>query len=222
MDHQFFISNVIMLFVIYNALGQIPVFLAILSPYEHKRQRAIILRESLIALGVLLLFDLFGKNVLNAIGVSQSVFGIAGGLLLFLIAMTLIFPKAEKPSEGLPRHEPMIVPLAIPGLAGPGAISTIIVASNNLGTLGAAGALVLAWIPSTIILFAASYLKKFLGEKGLHAIERLGGMLICLLGAQMIANGTTLYVKENFFPPEQEKISQVIKPAVDEVSAQKG
>lgn len=211
MDHGSFFANVVMLFVIYNAMGQIPVFLAILAPYEHKRQRQIIIRESLIALGILLLFDIFGKDVLTVIGVSQSVLGIAGGLLLFLIAMTLIFPKAEKASEGLPRHDPLIVPLAIPGLAGPGAITTIIVSAGNLGIASAAGALLCAWIPSTAILFAASYLKKFLGEKGLHAVERLGGMLICLLGVQMIANGTTLYIKENFFP-ENTKISHIVAP----------
>lgn len=211
MEETFF-SNVFLLFVVYNAIGQVPVFLALLSPYDSARQRKIIIRESLIALFVLIIFDIFGKNVLKAMGIDQPVFSIAGGLLLILIAMTLIFPKAEKATEGLPpiHHDPIIVPLAIPGLAGPGSITTIIVLANKMGMVPAAGALLTAWIPSTLILFAASYFKKFLGEKGLKAIERLGGMLICLIGVQMLASGSVDFVKDKFFVPE--KATTIEKP----------
>jgi len=188
----------ISIFFVFNSIGQIPVFIAILAPYEHRRQKTIIVRELLISLLVLLLFTFFGDHILHKIGISKSTIGLAGGLLLFLISLNLIFPK-DITTKGLPHHEPLIVPLAIPGLAGPGSIAAVMLYATQSGALITSLALLIAWIPSFILLLAASYIKNYLGDKGVQAVEKLGGMIICLIGIQMVANGIIDLVKENFF-----------------------
>lgn len=191
------ITITIMIFLLLNAYAQIPVFLALLANYDHKRQKAIILREMLIALGVLLLFIFFGNEVLSLIGITEPVIRIAGGLLLVIISLNMIFPK-ESSTRGLPQHEPFIVPLAIPCIAGPGTMTALMVLAKESGSTVAVIALILAWIPSVIILFASSYIRQYLGDKGIQAIERLGGMLIVLIGVQMFAMGIVGLVKQSF------------------------
>ncbi|HRW58991.1 MAG TPA: MarC family protein [Chlamydiales bacterium] len=192
-----FITTAISLFFVFNSIGQVPVFLALLAPYDHARQKKIIVRELIIALVILLMFIFFGNEILLVLGINQSIIGIAGGLLLVLIALTLIFPKHDD-TEGLPKHEPLIVPLAIPGLAGPGTIASVMLFANQAGTLVTAAAFFLAWIPSFILILSASYIKKFLGEKGMQAVERIGGMIICLIGVNMLTKGIVELVKLNF------------------------
>lgn len=192
-----FTSITISLFMILNAYGQIPVFLALLAPYDTKRQQKIMIREMLIALAVLFLFIFFGSKMLQIIGVTKSTLGIGGGVLLFIISLSLLFPK-DSSTKGMPVHEPMVVPLAIPGIAGPGTMTAIMVFTAEYGLVSTSAALMLAWIPSLIILLCSSYIKNYLGEKGLQAIERLGGMIIALIGVQMIATGIIDMVKESF------------------------
>lgn len=186
------------LFFVLNALGNIPLFVGLLAPYSVKRQRRIIARELLIALGILLLFNFFGDTLLNLLGISQSVLGVAGGTLLFLIAIDMIFPRKHDASESK-RQEPMIVPLAIPIVAGPGAISTVIVYAEQLQNAWASsGVLLMAWIPTFTLLFLSSNIKNFLGEKGLLACQKLGGMLISLIAVHMICNGAIQMLQEAF------------------------
>lgn len=187
------------IFLVLNATGQIPLFLGLLAPFEHKRQIKIILRELTIALLLLLLFTFFGDKILEVIGISRPIIGIAGGALLFLISLSMIFPKDS--NEPLPKlkTEPMIIPLAIPVITGPGAITAVMLyAHETENPLLVGGAVICAWVPSLIIILAGSYIKKILGEKGLVAVERLGGMLVCLIGIQMLTNGILLLVKDYF------------------------
>ncbi len=192
-----FVSMVVAIFFIFNALALTPLFLALLAPYEHAQQKKIIIRETLIALGTLLIFTFFGSEVLTGIGIAPSTISIGGGFLLLLISLTLIFPK-ESTVKGLPHHEPFIVPLAIPGLAGPGSMATVMMYGNLSGKIPTALALLVAWVPSFIILYFASYIKNYLGEKGIQAVERLGGMLICFFGVQMVSSGVVALVKAHF------------------------
>lgn len=188
------------IFFVLNSLGQIPLFLAILSPYEYRKQQKIIFRELFIALVLLWLFIFFGNWILSVIGIDRSIIGISGGILLFIISLTMIFPKNNKKEGGLPRHEPLIVPLAIPVIAGPGSIATVMVyAEKTQRPFFVAAAAVVAWIFSLVVLLSASYLKRFMGERGLHALERLGGMIVSLIGVQMFAKGIIELVKKNFF-----------------------
>lgn len=185
------------LFFILNALGNIPFFVGILSGYHVRKQRRIILRESLIALALLLLFEFFGETFLSILGIDQGVIGIAGGTLLFIIALGMIFPG--KKTHKVPQREPFIFPLAVPVIAGPGALTAVMIYAQEMqNPYVVAAGILLAWVPTTLILMASSNIKLFLGQKGLLACERLGGMLISLIAIQMLSNGIIKVVQENF------------------------
>ncbi len=190
-------------FFVLNSLGNIPVFVGLLGKYDAKKQRRIIFRELLIALGILLLFNFFGDNVLKTIGISQPVLGVAGGTLLFIIALGMIFPRAHDDLEAQ-RSEPVIVPLATPSVAGPGAIATVMVYSEQLHSVWLTSSIILfAWIPTFIILMLSSNIKYVLGEKGLIACQKLGGMLISLIAVQMICTGLTHLLQAALHIPHQ-------------------
>jgi len=194
-----FSGAVTSLFLVLNAVGQIPLFISMLSPYPAGRQKKIIIRELIFALIILILFTFFGNEILQLLGVSRSVIRIAGGILLLLISLTMIFPS-DKVTNGIPKHEPIVVPLAIPVIAGPGSIAYVMLLAHQIQNDYLVTAIVfLAWLPSLLILLAASYIKKFLGEKWLMAMERLGGMIVCLIGVQMLVTGIIYTVKEHFF-----------------------
>jgi multiple antibiotic resistance protein len=182
------ISVTTSLFFVLNALGNVPFFVGILSSYSAKQQRRIIIREMLIALFILVCFNFFGDDILRILGIDQCVVGIAGGTLLFLIALSMIFPK--KNNLKAPGREPFIFPLAIPAVAGPGAITAVMIYSQQVHNhFWMLMPIVLAWLCSSLILLASSNIKHFLGQKGLIACERLGGMVISLIAVQMFTTG---------------------------------
>jgi multiple antibiotic resistance protein len=192
-----FTTIAVAIFFVLNATGQIPIFLALLGRFEQKRQTQIMIRELLIALGVLLVFVFAGNAVLMLLGISRPILGVAGGILLFLISLSMIFPKKREQEER--SQEPFIIPLAIPVIAGPGAIATVMLYADKTGSsLLVAGALISAWVLSLIILLLGSALKHLLGERGLVAIERLGGMLVCLIGLQMFTSSLLLLIQDYF------------------------
>jgi multiple antibiotic resistance protein len=195
-----FLTIAAAIFFVINATGQIPLFLAMLARFDQKQQLRIITRELTVALVILLLFTFFGDGILRILGITRPIIAIAGGVLLFLISLTMIFPKiTSDDGEKALKNEPMIIPLAIPVITGPGAITTVMLYAHETGSAFlVAGATFAAWVPSLIILLLGSYIKQILGEKGLVAVERLGGMLVCLIGVQMLTNGILLLVKEYF------------------------
>jgi len=195
------LSAAISLFLVYNVLGNIPFYIAILKPFTPKRQKVILIREMLIALFILSLFGYFGEKVLTFLGLSQGILGISGGILLFIISLTMIFPKHT--TEGTPDHEPMIVPIATPAMAGPGSIAAVMLYSQQMqSTWEVFLVIFLAWLPSLGFLLAASYIKYLVGERGLVAFERLGGLLISLIAVQMLTSGIIKLVKRNFNSPK--------------------
>lgn len=182
------ISVATSLFFVLNSLGNVPFFVGLLSGYSEKRQRKIIIREMLIALLILLLFNFFGEQILGVIGIDRYVVGIAGGTLLFLISLTMIFPK-QKPLK-VPQREPFIFPLALPAVAGPGAITAVMIYAQKLSNpLWMVLPIFIAWGCTALVLLLSSNLKRFLGQKGLAACERLGGMIISLIAVQMFTQG---------------------------------
>ncbi len=192
-----FISIALSLFLILNSIGNIPFFIGLLAKFPPKRQRQIVLREMVIALILLLIFTFFGNEILSLLGISQAIIGIGGGLLLFIIALSMIFPKTEDAHS--PRQEPMIVPLAIPLIAGPGTISAVMVyAEHAQSALLVALALISAWLPSLLILLLASNIKYWLGEKAITAFARFGGMLLTLISVQMLTQGLICLIKASF------------------------
>jgi len=194
-----FWESAISIFFVFNSIGMIPAFVAILARYEHKKQVKIIVRECVIALITLLGFTFFGSKMLLYLSISQPTIGIGGGILLLLIAISMIFPKEDPTTKAdVPGKEPLIIPLAIPGLAGPGSIAALTVMSHQVGPYIASASLIVAWIPSLFILLAASFIKKVLGEKGLLAVEKLGGMLISFIGIEIFTKSIIDIVNIHF------------------------
>jgi multiple antibiotic resistance protein len=199
------------LFLVYNVLGNLAFYIALLKPFSKKRQKVILIREMIIALGFLILFGFFGENVMNFLGIGHGIIGIAGGVLLFIVALTMVFPKHTVQSGETSTLEPMIVPIAIPGMAGPGSLSAVMLYGTQFeASWKIVLVIFLAWIPSLLILLGASFIRSLIGEKGLIAFERFGGLLMCLISIQMIATGIIQQVKINFNcspKPAQEVVS---------------
>lgn len=197
MSSDSFFAITISLFLVMNAIGNVPLFVSLLTKFPVPKQRTIILRELVIALGILLVFTFFGEDILRLLGISQAVIGIGGGILLFIIALGMIFPKPDTVSS--PREEPLIVPLAMPLVAGPGSISAVMVYSEHVqNQLIVAGALLTAWVLSLLILLLSANIRNYLGEKGLSACARLGGMILTLISMQMLTQGVIRLIHENF------------------------
>lgn len=178
------------LFLVMNPLGNIPVFIITLQHLDPRRRARIIFREALFALMILILFMFAGKYIIAALQVSPSALSISGGLILFLIAIRLIFP-APKTNNEKQGGEPFLVPLAIPLFAGPASMATVILLANqNPGhSLGLLMALILSWGISSSLLMLSSKLSVWLGEKGLVALERLMGILLTTIAVQMFMTG---------------------------------
>jgi MarC family membrane protein len=189
-------SAALLLFLILDPLGNIPVFLSLLKPLPAHRLRIVLARELLIALGVLMAFLWGGKYALELMHLRQESVSIAGGIVLFLIGIRMIFPPPEGLMGELPDGEPFIVPMAIPLVAGPsGMAAVMLMGSNEPGRLGEWSlALLVAWAATAAILFSATYLYKWLGSRVLTAVERLMGMLLVAISVQMFLDGLGAYL----------------------------
>jgi multiple antibiotic resistance protein len=189
-------SAAILLFLILDPLGNVPVFLSLLKPLPAARRRWVLARELLIALAVLFVFLFAGKLILDAMHIRQESVSIAGGIVLFLIGLRMIFPSSEGLMGEVPEGEPFIVPLAIPLIAGPsGMAAVILMASSEPARLADWSlALFLAWLATAVILFSATSLYRMLGTRVLIAVERLMGMLLVALSVQMFLDGVQAYL----------------------------
>jgi multiple antibiotic resistance protein len=190
-------SAALLLFLVLDAFGNIPLFLAALSSVDPKRRRRVLARELLVALAVLLAFLFGGQFLLRAIHVSESSLTVAGAILLFVIAMRMVFPPAKAVAEHEIEGEPFIVPLAIPFVAGPSAMASILFIMNQEPErwLEWLVAVVLAWGATALILLASSSLTRFLGKRGLLAIERLMGMVLITIAVQMFMSGLQQFLE---------------------------
>ncbi|WP_460834296.1 YhgN family NAAT transporter [Lysobacter humi (ex Lee et al. 2017)] len=190
-------SAALLLFLILDPLGNIPVFLSLLRTLPPQRQRIVLARELLIALGVLMAFLWGGKYALELMHLRQESVSIAGGIVLFLIGIRMIFPPPEGLMGEIPDGEPFIVPMAIPLVAGPsGMAAVMLMGSNEPGRLDEwSYALLIAWAATAAILFSATALYKFLGRRVLTAIERLMGMLLVAISVQMFLDGLGAYFR---------------------------
>ena len=190
-------SAALLLFLILDPLGNVPVFLSLLRGLPPRRQRIVLARELLIALVVLMLFLWAGKYALELMHLREESVSIAGGIVLFLIGIRMIFPPPEGLMGEIPDGEPFIVPMAIPLVAGPsGMAAVILMGSNDPSRLGDWSlALMIAWAATAALLFSATYLYKWLGLRVLTAIERLMGMVIVAISVQMLLDGLTAYLR---------------------------
>ena len=184
------ISATVTLFLVMDPLGNVPMFLALLKDLEPKRRRKVIVREMLIALLIMAIFLFFGPTVLGFLGLKPETISIAGGIVLFLIALRMVFPQEGGVMGEMPGGEPFIVPLAIPFVAGPSTLATLILFSQQQGHLIESSiAMLIAWLATAVILVFSTKFYKILGDRGLAAMERLMGMLLIMIAVQMLLNG---------------------------------
>jgi multiple antibiotic resistance protein len=184
-------SAAILLFLVMDPLGNIPFFLAALQGVAPERRNRVVIRELVIAFAILVGFLFAGQYILRALHISGPALTIAGGVVLFLIAMRMVFPSSERSLHELVTGEPFIVPLAIPYVAGPSAMAAILLLTSREPERWPdwLAALTMAWIACALIVLLGSRLSGFLGQRGLIALERLMGMVLVAVAVQMFLDG---------------------------------
>ena len=197
METAFLITAFATLFVVIDPPGLVPMFIALTQGMTNERRRAMALRACLIAAVLLTLFGFFGEAILGFIGISMPAFRIAGGILLFLTALDMLFERRTARREGQTvdqDHDPSVFPLATPLIAGPGAIATVILLmGQSSGSWGATLAVLgLLWgmiFVTYLFLLASPPLERMLGRTGTIVITRLLGMLLAALSVQFVIDG---------------------------------
>lgn len=190
------VSAVVLLFFVMDPVGNVPLFLSALRHVDPARHRRIIARELLVALGLMILFLFAGRFLLSALHVSPEALTTAGGVILLLIALRMIFPSEEKSLREEVRGEPFIVPLAVPYTAGPSVLATELLLMSREPERWPTwlAAVALAWLGAAVILYLASDLRRVLGERGLTALERLMGMLLVIVAVEMLMQGVSQFL----------------------------
>jgi len=188
------LSMAFSLFLLMDSIGNIPLFISILKGIPHQRQRQIIFREMLIALAIMILFNYVGDFLLNALQVTQYSVLISGGIILFLIALKMIFPTKESEQPSKDDKEPFIVPLAVPLVAGPAVLAAIMLYSRQETSMSSVIAIVAAWIVTTLILLSSTFLNKIMGPRGILACERLMGLVLTMIAIQMFLEGLAQFL----------------------------
>ncbi|MBS0628867.1 MAG: NAAT family transporter [Verrucomicrobia bacterium] len=178
------------LFLLMDSIGNVPIFLSILKRIKPERQRAIIFRELILALIIIISFFFIGNYILALLKISQEAVNISGGVILFVIGLKLVFPKQNDSIAAEGSQEPFLVPLAVPLVAGPATLATVMLLSHKqVSSWLVLGAIFIAWVATTVILLAAPSLKKVLGERGIAACERFTGLILIMLSIQMFLDG---------------------------------
>ena len=192
MDIKLFLSTLFTLTLVMDPLGNMPLFMSALKNVEEGRRRAVILRELFIALAIMVFFLLFGKYLVSALALDLTAMSVAGGIVLFLIAMQMIFPAPHSAFAEGPEGEPFIVPLAIPLIAGPSTLTIVLLFSLQdpgkvpmwLGVVG------VAWLINAVILAGLSgWLSRLLGRSGLPAMDKQMAMILVTTSVQMVMTG---------------------------------
>ena len=186
-----FISALILLVLIMDPVGNIPVFASQLKHIDPSRRWKVIIREHIIAFLILFMFMFTGQAFLQHLGLSKTSLEIAGGVILFLIAIRMIFPDHSADNQAVVNREPFVVPLAIPLIAGPSAMAVVMLLATQQPEMLYSWilALVIAIIISMTILVPAIQLKDKLGDNFLIAMERLMGLILVALSVEMTIRG---------------------------------
>ncbi len=189
------VSLTFALFLLMDSIGNVPLFVSFLKGVPQKRQRKVIFRELVFALCIIILFYFLGDLLLELLSIEQATLLVSGGIILFLIALRMVFPETstrEKNPGG--DREPFLVPLAIPFVAGPAVLAAVMLYSHqDYSPFITVTAIVIAWILSLTVLMSSYFLVRHLGERGLVACERLMGLLLVLISVQMFLEGLSLF-----------------------------
>jgi MarC family membrane protein len=194
-----FLSATILLILITDPLGNIPLFISCLRGVSPKRRTIVILREVAIAFAILLIFMVVGDGFLRMMSLTDQSLRIGGGIVLFLIALRMVFPHPDGPFGGDTRGgEPLIVPLAIPALAGPSALATVMLLTSQApGKMFEwIGALTVTMIVCAIVLMLAERIQAWLGERAMMAFERLMGLVLVAISVEMMLGGIRAFVHQ--------------------------
>jgi len=198
MDTAFLIPAFATLFVVIDPIGLAPIFIALTQGATARHRRAVALRACAIAAVVLSLFTLFGESLLGFIGISMPAFRIAGGILLFLTALEMLFERRGKRRKSQAETEedapdPSVFPMAIPLIAGPGAIASMILlagqAQDGVGIASVIGVMLVVLLIALVMFMAAGLLERVLGQTGITVTTRLLGMLLAALSVQFVLDG---------------------------------
>ncbi|BDW85729.1 MarC family protein [Roseicyclus marinus] len=198
MELAAYIPAFVALFVVIDPIGMAPLFVALTAGQTTRQRRVIAIRACVVAFGILTLFGLAGEAVLNFLGISMPAFRMAGGILLFLTALDMLFERRSQRRKGQADQshpdDPSVFPLAIPLIAGPGAIATMILLTGQTGADATHILLVhlvmLAVLTVVLSLFLlAAPLERLLGPTGINVVTRLLGMLLAALSVQFVIDG---------------------------------
>ncbi|MDE2004672.1 MAG: MarC family protein [Betaproteobacteria bacterium] len=189
-------SAAVLLLLVIDPFGNVPIVIAALANVRSERRIRVVLRECAAAYVILLVFMLSGRTFLKWMQLSEVSLAIAGGIILFLIALRMVFHHPEGVFGDPPGAEPFVVPLAIPAIAGPSALATVMlmVSRDPSHRLAWIAALTIAMAITTVVLLAAYRLQRALGERGMVAVERLMGLVLTAIAVQMLLDGVQAYV----------------------------
>ena len=194
-DTAFLITSFVTLFVIIDPIGLMPIFIAFTPGMSAQQRRAVAFRSCIIAFFILALFAFFGEAVLGFVGISMAAFRIAGGVLLFLTALDMLFERRQERREGRVTEvpDPSVFPLAIPMIAGPGSIATVILLSGQIegiqGPILILGVALAVMLVAVALFMAGNLQERALGDIGINVVTRLLGMLLAALSIQFILDG---------------------------------
>lgn len=190
-------TTTISMFLIMNSVGHIIGYLELVEILDERRRQFIIVREMLFALILMLFFLFVGEFLLTALEIGPQTVSLAGGVILFLIAIRMIFPKSKVSIPVTEHVEPFIFPIATPMIAGPSILSTIMLYSyQEQGSANVASAILIAWAFSISILFFAQKIKDIVGRRALVAIERLMGLLLTMMAVEMLLQGFASLIRD--------------------------
>jgi MarC family membrane protein len=188
-------SAIILLILIIDPFGNVPFFVSALKDVAPERRRTVVIRELLIAYGGMVAFWFAGQPLLRVLGISGPALTIAGGVILFLIALRMVFPIRGRTLQEELQGEPLIVPLAIPYIAGPSVLAVEILLMSNQPDKWPTWlvAITVAWAGTALVVLFGSQMAERLGPRGLVAIERLMGMVLVAIAIQMFLTGADQY-----------------------------
>lgn len=189
-------SAALLLFLVMDPFGNISFFITALEPVAPERRTRVVIRELFIALAFLVTFLFAGQHFLGVLGISGPALTVAGGTVLFLIAVRMIFPQVRAAGYEELQGEPFIVPLAVPYVAGPSAMASLLLIMNREPEryLEWLLALFAAWLATGLILSLSAFFARLLGKRVLIAIERLMGMLLVAIAIQMMMTGVAQFL----------------------------
>lgn len=184
----------LVLFLIMDPIGNLTSYLTLVEELPPHRQKWIVIREMLIALFVMLIFYYLGEYLFHFLDLSETTVRLSSGVILFLIAIKILFTSSDSPRANLPKGEPIIFPMAVPLIAGPALMATILLYAHLEQTHSIMVlAIFIAWFLSILIFLFAKQIKSILGENGLIACERLIGMVLVLIAIQRFLEGILLF-----------------------------